>query len=405
MGGGVSRRDPKLPRGIDSPKPGTYRVRMSLDGVQYVIGTYDTLTDARAALAIARGDKARGLFIPPAEARRERRAERERVALETMALRDWCARWLAELEQQDRRPATIATYRSVMHSHVLPELGDVYLRNLTPDEIADWVAALRKRPATRYKGASSNGVAINAARTLRSCLNAAVRAGVLDASPFRTTIPKPPRVRPGDDRDDVATPAEVAAIRAAMPEQWRVAIDLAAWCQLRLGEVLGLQRHDFENLADPHRAVLHVRRQLNSKTSPPSLTEPKTAAGRRTIAIPPNMLPALVEHLRKHAGPGASGFVLTSPEDAHSYLSQSTFDKAYRAARGAAGRPFRRFHDLRHTGLTLFAQQGATAAELMHRGGHRSLAVAMRYQHATAERDRDLAAKMGAALLLEMPTG
>lgn len=52
------------------------------------------------------------------------------------------------------------------------------------------------------------------------------------------------------------------------------------------------------------------------------------------------------------------------------------------------------FHDLRHTGLTIFAQNGATYAELLYRGGHSSLEVALKYQHATEERDRSLTAQM-----------
>ena len=53
-----------------------------------------------------------------------------------------------------------------------------------------------------------------------------------------------------------------------------------------------------------------------------------------------------------------------------------------------------RFHDLRHTGAVLAAlaaQSGATLAELMHRLGHTTPAAAMRYQHAAAERDREIA--------------
>ncbi|GAB4083804.1 hypothetical protein GCM10028784_04340 [Myceligenerans cantabricum] len=53
-----------------------------------------------------------------------------------------------------------------------------------------------------------------------------------------------------------------------------------------------------------------------------------------------------------------------------------------------------RFHDLRHTGLTIFAQEGATLAELMRRGGHSDIKVVLRYQHATMERDRELADRM-----------
>src|SRR5699024_12294704 len=53
--------------------------------------------------------------------------------------------------------------------------------------------------------------------------------------------------------------------------------------------------------------------------------------------------------------------------------------------------PLFRFHDLRHTGLTIFAQEGATLAELMRRGGHSDIRVVLRYQHATMARDRELA--------------
>jgi integrase len=48
-------------------------------------------------------------------------------------------------------------------------------------------------------------------------------------------------------------------------------------------------------------------------------------------------------------------------------------------------------HDLRHTGLTFAAATGATTAELMRRAGHASTDAALRYQHATRDRDRVLA--------------
>jgi ABC-type molybdenum transport system ATPase subunit/photorepair protein PhrA len=44
------------------------------------------------------------------------------------------------------------------------------------------------------------------------------------------------------------------------------------------------------------------------------------------------------------------------------------------------------------------ARQGATTRELMHRLGHASPAMALRYQRAEQERDAILAAAMSAAL-------
>ena len=48
-------------------------------------------------------------------------------------------------------------------------------------------------------------------------------------------------------------------------------------------------------------------------------------------------------------------------------------------------------HDLRHSGNTWAAATGASTAELMGRLGHASPVAALRYQHATADRDRAIA--------------
>jgi len=63
------------------------------------------------------------------------------------------------------------------------------------------------------------------------------------------------------------------------------------------------------------------------------------------------------------------------------------------------------FHVLRHTGATWFAEEGATVREVMDRLGHRSERMAMRYQHAAAERMRELASGMGVRLNLQPSEG
>jgi integrase len=72
-------------------------------------------------------------------------------------------------------------------------------------------------------------------------------------------------------------------------------------------------------------------------------------------------------------------------------LTAVTLQRAWSKARLIVGRPDLHLHDLRHTGLTLAAATGATTAELMHRAGHSSVNAALRYQHATKDRDRVLA--------------
>ncbi|WP_162802903.1 tyrosine-type recombinase/integrase [Ornithinimicrobium avium] len=383
-------KESRLPRGITLYR-GRYRVRLHHEGTTHALGVFETLIDARAALDIARADVARGLFVPPAERRAARKADEVRAEAEGMTLRRWSEKWLAALEANpDRSQGTVVAYRSVLKNHVVPQLGEVRLVDLTTELVAEHLAALAALPSKRHKGARTNGIAPNAAIVLRSCINAAVksRAGGLEAFTF-PEAPKHRRVRPEDEQGDVASAEEVRALGEAMPDHLRIAVPLAAWCALRMGEVLGLQRRDLERLDNPDRATLHIRRQWNSQAK--ALTPPK-AGSTRSIAIPAALLPALTAHLSAYTGAEPIAAVVCGPRG--NRVSQSTLDRYWREARDSAGRPGFHFHNLRHTGLSAYAVQGATLAELLHRGGHTDVTVALRYQHATAQRDRALTERL-----------
>jgi hypothetical protein len=64
------------------------------------------------------------------------------------------------------------------------------------------------------------------------------------------------------------------------------------------------------------------------------------------------------------------------------HLMATTVYRWFDAARREADRPDLRFHDLRHTGLTLAAHARATLADLMNRAGHKSVTAAQVYMHA-----------------------
>jgi integrase len=173
-----------------------------------------------------------------------------------------------------------------------------------------------------------------------------------------------------------------------MPEPWRIAVELAAWCHLRLGEVLGLERRDIDLL----HASVRVERTAHEVGGHLELGPPKTAAGLRIVSIPPHVLPAMERHLRAFVGPEPSSPLLAGQKGGR--LGRHPLNAAWNAARVALGRPEIHFHDLRGAGLTWAATQGATTRELLARAGHASPAAALRYQHATADRDVAIAAAL-----------
>ncbi|MFK5646401.1 hypothetical protein ACI3ET_07730 [Ornithinimicrobium sp. LYQ121] len=89
----------------------------------------------------------------------------------------WAETWLARVEADPHRSrATVISYRSVLRNHVLPELGDIRLVELTTERVAEHLATLARRPSRRHPGACVNGIAPNTVIVLRSMLNAAVKA-------------------------------------------------------------------------------------------------------------------------------------------------------------------------------------------------------------------------------------
>jgi integrase len=141
--------------------------------------------------------------------------------------------------------------------------------------------------------------------------------------------------------------------------------------------------------------VVHVRRGVTwaESTTRPRFGPPKTDAGLRAVAVPPNIVADVKHHLATHTQWGKDGLLFANPTTGEP-IPQGQHYKAWNRARNVAGRPDLRFHDLRHTGLTLAAQAGATIGELMLRAGHTTPTAAMRYQQASAERDQAIAERM-----------
>ena len=152
-------------------------------------------------------------------------------------------------------------------------------------------------------------------------------------------------------------------------------------------------------------STLRVEQQEQQLTNGTLIvTPPKTAAGIRTLALPAFLVVEFEGHLAKYAAPGPSGRVF--PGEKGGSLRNLTLHAHWSRARAAAGHPETfRFHDLRHTANTLTGAAGASTAGLMARMGHSSHQAALRYQHATKDRDAGLAAALDGFVLRQRPNG
>ena len=361
----------------------TYRARYAMpDGSRYS-RTLATKMDAEAWLAAERALIDRDSWSPP-RARQEAVERRQREAVFN-TVGGFAERYLAE---RSLRPNTLSGYRQLLDSRILPTFRDTPLVDVSLAGIKSWRASLD--PETEATNAA-------AYRLLRSLLQAAEEEELIDRAPPRIRGASTARVK------RVAKPAnfeELAVIIDNVPQRLRLFIVLAAFVGLREGEALELRRSDVDGRTG--RIVVSRKVDKNAKRGARGacpdcgrpITAPKTVSGIRTVHVPPPFLQMLQRHLLKHTASGPTGLLF--PGDRTDHMSVRFLMDRYRPAREAAGRPDLTIHHLRHTALTLAGQHGATAAELQARAGHASQAAMAIYQHATLDRDKSLAEKIGA---------
>lgn len=259
-------------------------------------------------------------------------------------MRAYADQWLS---RRELKPRTRALYRDLLDRLILPTLGDVPLDRVSPATVNTWWADLDPTTSTARAHAYS---------LLRTIYSTAVREDVVAANPCRIRGAGAAKTR---HHPQVATLPEIEAIVSAIPGKYRAMVLLAAWCGLRFGELAELRRRD----VDLEQRVLRVQRGVTRLGRQVWVGEPKSEAGRRTVGIPPHLLPFLEEHLATYAATGRDGLLFPARDGGH--LSPSSLKKVWHPARETAGRPDLRFHDLRHTGATLAAATGATLADLM----------------------------------------
>ena len=284
---------------------------------------------------------------------------------------DYANEWLSQ--RTDLRPLSRDQYASLIANHLGPAFGDMELARISTGQVRAWYGLTSARRP---------GAATSAYRLLRAIFNTAVTDELVSKNPCRIR-------GAGTDRSqerEIPTVAQVEALMVAMPAKLRAAVVLAAWGTLRRGEVLGLRRCDVDVAAE----TVRVERSLGERRNGAVIVgPPKSSSGARTVHMPSSAMVLLEEHLRSFVGPDPNDPLFVG----RTGLPQRPqgLEEAWRNAREEVGLHELRFHDLRHFAGTMAANAGASTKEVMARGGWSSPQMALRYEHATQERDRSIA--------------
>ncbi len=306
---------------------------------------------------------------------------------------DYLQRWLKDTAGPSLRPRTFAGYASIVNGHLIPGLGRIRLRKLTP---ADVEVHLRW---TADAGLSNRTVQYHHA-VLRRALGQAERWGLVSRNVARLVTP--PRVQRRDVRP--LTPAQARQFLSGVKgDRLETLYAVSLSLGLRQGEALGLQWADI----DFEARTLAVRHTLQRYGGEYHLDDPKTDRSRRTISLPTPIVDALRRHRaqqneeRLQVGQLWAGerWGLVFCNELGEPVDGIAVTRAFQKKLAALGLPAQRFHDLRHAAATFLIAQGVPLRVVMEILGHSTIATtADTYGHVMPELQRDATERTAAVL-------
>ena len=341
-----------------------------------------TLTDARRLRA--------GLVT--------RVASGERVAPSKVTLEEFAFEWLGQ-QQVRLRPTTFELYTKYLRQHINPRLGSTKISAITADDVValivdmekGWRYRERDGLLIRIEGKPFSGWTIRGVvAVLGRILGRAVRVGVIASNPVRQLEKEE---RPVADRRELPSfdRESIGRLIASTPARYRTLVAVSVLTGLRQGEALGLRWQDVDLIA----GLLRVRYQLSRGGS---LIEPKTAAAKREVPIPPSLARLLAAHKEEAFARGygePTDFVFAS-ETGGALNHRNIIRRGLERAIAEGGLPKIRWHDMRHIAASALIAEGASVPYISRCLGHANPAITLsiyahefaRSEHADRTRER-----------------
>ena len=353
-----------------------------------------TFKDRLSAQAWLNGERSRveaseaGLkqWSSPTERKRQEEAlKRRRTLFCDYVLDEFAPTWLNYATDGSE----LAAGSKRKHREYLTHLSHAFfwkypLTGITPEDINRWLADI-----DNFRGATPRKKTF---QLLKSVYAKAVAEGAVDKSPVMMKAPAVPKSRQA--QIPPATPEELQAIYAAMPNTTRIAVWLGAILDLRIGEVVSLQVQDW----NPKTQTLRV---CHSADENGSLKATKTATSNTTQPVPPQ-LAKLINEACNSKNP--ADFIVTCADGSH--ITPNRLRDHFNTAKVKAGRPDLHFHTLRATSITAAVATGASLKDTMTWGRHADAQTSIeRYQRASGtERMREIANGIESTLMPHTPT-
>ncbi|BDT86456.1 hypothetical protein FMUAM8_22200 [Nocardia cyriacigeorgica] len=271
-------------------------------------------------------------------------------------------KWFAT--KKFRKPKTVAGYRSLLDTVVLPRWESVPLRDIEFEDIQEWVVSLSESGSTRFEGRGlSASRVIQSYQVLGQILRFAVKSKRLASNPA----------------EDVELPSMMAGERpylshlqvlklAMAAGRFRPLVLTLAYTGLRFGEATALRVMDVDLDA---RRIRVTRSATYVRGAGTVVTDTKNHTAR-AVPVPETLAKELANLMQ-----GRRLDALVFPSWKGGYLESTEFRWVFDQAAKAAGLSKIAPHGLRHTAASLAISAGANIKVVQRMLGHKTATLTL----------------------------
>ncbi|WP_432982173.1 site-specific integrase [Dactylosporangium sp. CA-233914] len=323
--------------------------------------------------------------------------------------------WIEHVVTPSRKPKTAQGYEVVVRVHLIPALGKKRLNRLSAVDVRAFIKRFEngclcclhgtdtRRPEGDRKCCAVGECcrSVPSARlvqqvhaVLRNALQAAVREELLQRNVAKLVQIAAPHY---EVNRGLTVEQGRMLLKAAHDDRLHALYVLALYLGLRRGELLGLQWSD----VDLDAQAVTVRRTLQRVGGELRAVTPKTRTSRRTVPLIGLCVEAITAHKERqkleaeNAGTDWTDTDHVFTTTAGTPIEPDNLRRSWYPLRSAIGAEGTRFHDLRHSCVTMLLDLGVPPHIVRDIVGHADIGVTMTiYAHASLDEKREALRKL-----------
>lgn len=308
-----------------------------------------------------------------------------------MKYKTWLEQWLVHYVKPANKTRTYERYEQICKLHIIPNLGDFELNDLTAIDMQKFVTKL----LTCGNLKTGNGLSANFVNLIISVVQNSLKTAHLIGFCAQYIADKIQRPKVKEKQVECFSLAEQKKMEQYVlncKKGKMFGVVLCLYTGLRIGELLALTWHDIDfekglllvskSCHDAYEKGVHLR-----------ITDsPKTEHSRRIIPLPKQIL-SLLRGLKKRS---KCEYIIA---DGDKPVFVRSYQRTFGLLLKKLGIAHKGFHSLRHTFATRALECGMDVKTLSELLGHKNATITLnRYAHSLLEHKREMMNKLGKLL-------